>query len=206
MTVLIIIAVIILLIAVLLLLPASVSFRFNGQAEYKLKYSGITVFDSNRVYKVKSKKKHTDGDRKKEEKKPEEKNAFQKLKEQKGLNGAIKYLCELLQIIIKKTVWLLKKIKFTKLCLDIIVATDNAAKTGIEYGVICTAVYPLLSFLSSAANIKYKKVNINADFDKTSTEIDFSFCASSSLLIIALAVIYAFKEYKNIQRTGENDG
>ena len=77
--------------------------------------------------------------------------------------------------------------------LDVVVATDDAAKTGIWYGVIAQSVAYLTSILGAATEVHADNVNVAADFLKTETsvaaEIIFSMRARH-LLKIAFKTLF----------------
>lgn len=62
-----------------------------------------------------------------------------------------------------------KKIRFTKVYVDITVGGDDAAKTAISYGVHCAAVDGLAAFLDNTITFKKEKICIRADFDLEKT-------------------------------------
>ncbi|MBQ5838329.1 MAG: DUF2953 domain-containing protein, partial [Clostridia bacterium] len=63
--------------------------------------------------------------------------------------------------------WLVKKIKLKRFGLDVICGGGDAADAAIEYGVVCSAVYPFIGYLET--NFKGAEraldVNIGCDFE-----------------------------------------
>lgn len=59
---------------------------------------------------------------------------------------------------------LFRKIRFYNVVIDITTGGDDAAKTAISYGVHCSAVYGLVTFLDSVITFKADRINVRADF------------------------------------------
>ena len=193
MTAVIIILAIVLLVLLFLFLPFNLSFSYNNEFSFCVKISGITV------YKPKEKKKTTKKAKNSVNKdKTKEKNIFEKLKEKLGFIGALKEIFHFLKKTISNTKKYIKRLKFKKTELSIIIATDDAAKTAVDYGVACSIVYPCLSLLESCVNIKYKKIDVKSDFE--GKESNFTFCVDLKLNVyLLLAIILSvYKDYKNL--------
>lgn len=90
----------------------------------------------------------------------------------------------------------LKFINFKKIKLELKVGGDNAAKTAIDYGITCSAVYPVLSLLETVADVKYKKINISADFENKKSTFDFSLEIKTLLLFILIFAVKILNEYR----------
>jgi len=195
---------VILLIFILLFAPVSVRFYTNGEEKYSFYIFGIKFFDSEKEKHIKTKKsdKNQEQVERKETKKEESKIAklFFKEKEKNGTVRAIKFFAEIFVTILKKLVWFIKKLKFRNIDINLFVGSENAAKTAIEYGVICTALYPLLSLITTNASVKYKAININADFNSTCISGEVSFFVTARPIYAIIAFIKGYKEYKNIMK------
>lgn len=198
MTAIYIISAVLLFFLILILIPISVVFDFEAEVKYRVKVAGITVYNSEKPPKKRKKVKKSD--KKAVENapdKPEKKqNFFLKLKEEKGFSGAVKYTAGLAGIILKKVGWLLRRLRFKKFVLEIAVASDDAAAAALEYGAVCTAVYPVLSLLVSKARFKAKSVNISADFEAACPRAKLSFEVTTELIIPAVAVICGLNDYR----------
>lgn len=205
MTALFIVLFIILLLLIILLLPVTADLSYKGELSYRFKYAGITLFDSEKmvdIKNVKRKKKNKKQDKEKsseEQDKPKE-NFFKKIYNQKGFFGTVRYCANLLGIILKKLLWVVKHFKFRRFNLDVTLASEDAANTALEYGGVCCAVYPVLSLLESTADFKMKQVNISADFDKTEPEFQISLSVTTRLIYWLIAAISAIIEYFKLQR------
>ena len=185
----------IVLLCLCLLLPIAVKLCYDGEFAYKVKIAFVTLnFDKKK--KPKQKKKNP----KSKETKPKQtpKNFFEKLKEKNGFAGAIKETFGFAKSCIKAVKKQLKKIKFKDVKLLINVVGENAAMTAIDYGAVCSAVYPVLSLLNSVnKNIEYKKVDIKADFEGTKSKIEFSLNIKTSIFVLLTAGLKILNEYKN---------
>lgn len=186
-------AVVLLLIAAVLLLPVSVYLEYNNDFFFRFKFAGIKVFQPKKSPKKKTQKTASHSKDKKEN---QFKTSFEILKEKKGFLGAVKEIFALLNDCLKHLGFLLKTFKFRKVEFNLKVATENAAKTAIEYGALCSAIYPTLSFFQSIGNIKYKKINVRSDFESKNPSFDFSLVINLQIIFLIIAAFKVYKEYK----------
>ena len=160
---LIVLAIFIVVLLAVLFARIKVFLAFDGEFSFKVNYLNFCVYDSNKPKKAKKSKKPAKKKTSNAAKKPKakEENLFVKLKNKLGFTGAIKELCSVAKIALIKLKRLIKHFCFDKIHLDIKVATDNAADTAIQYGTVCSAVYPIAQFLNSVADCSFKSININ---------------------------------------------
>lgn len=168
----ILLAVIIALIIILLLSCIRVSLLFNtkDRPELKVNLLFITLFDINKPKK------------KKKSKKPSRIGAyFKKLfgigkketdtadgeKTKEAISDKVTKFITLFMLLADSLIWLVKKIKLKRFGLDVICGGGDAADAAIEYGVVCSAVYPFIGYLET--NFKGAEraldVNIGCDFE-----------------------------------------
>ena len=198
---LIVLGAIIAILLVLLFLPLSIDLTFAKELRFKIKYFGIIIFDSENNVKLKKAKRAKSGvEEKSEGKKSKKENFLKKTYTQKGLLGTITYFSKILMLLLKKLWWVVKKFKFRRFYLNLSVATNDAASTAINYGKICSAVYPIISFLETNADFKAKEINISADFDKSDSEFKISTSVTTRLFFWLVAAISALFEFLKIQR------
>ena len=198
---LIVLGAIIALLLVLLFLPLSIDLTFAKELRFKIKYFGIIIFDSENNVKPKKAKRAKSGvEEKSEGKKSKKENFLKKTYTQKGLLGTITYFSKILMLLLKKLWWVVKKFKFRRFYLNLSVATNDAASTAINYGKICSAVYPIISFLETNADFKAKEINLSADFDKSGSEFKISTSVTTRLFFWLVAAISALFEFLKIQR------
>lgn len=207
MKILFIIFCVILFLLLLMFLPVTADISYQKEFCYRFKYSGIVLFNSEKKFNIdkfkrKRKKKvlkdnltenDSDTNHKKE-------NFFVKIYKEKGFINTVKYFADISGIILKRVLKLLKRFKFKKFKLNLTVASDDAANTAIEYGAVCSAVYPVIALLETQISLKSKKVSINADFDKTKPEFDFSVSITAKLINFIIAFIAVIFEFLKLQR------
>ncbi len=205
MTALIIIGILVVLITAVLFLPVGADIGFKENFKIKIKFSGL------KVYEISAKEdKVTENEEKTTEsvtEKPEEKKEgfFEKLKAKYGFMGAVKELFAFAEDLLTHIKRLLRHIKIKKIVINLTVATEDAATTAIEYGAVCSAVYPVLALLSSVGDVKYKSVNINSDFTSAKPYFDFSLSITTKIFFLLLAAFGAYKEYKKFIERQENN-
>lgn len=200
MTALIIILAVLLFFTVLLLLPVSLDLRFNEDFFADIKVAGIKLYSVKPDNDIKNKKADTESDK---EALKQGKNAFKQLKEKQGFTGALKEIFYFFKCLIKRIKKVLPHIKFRNFRLDIIIAEADAARTAVEYGGVCTAVYPVLSYFSANANVKLKNINISADFDANSSSFSIATKVSCKVIFILLAFFGIFLEYNKFKTRNE---
>lgn len=188
-----------LLLLIFLYLPITVDLSYVKELSYRIKYAGFILLDSEKKVDIKGKrkkkKKKSENDTASKEQSGKGENFFKKTYNQKGFFGTVRYFSELLMMLLKKLWFVVKRLKFTRFKLDIAVATDNAANTAIEYGGICSAVYPTLALLETNADFKSREVNISTDFDKTESTFAASISVTTRLiyfLIVAVSAVFGF--------------
>ncbi len=186
---------VLLLLLFLLILPVTIDLFYEKSFVYRIKYAGIVCFYS----KNKTKEK-TDDDTSIKQSKPKKDSYLKKTYNEKGFYGTVVYFCKLLMLILKKLQFILKHLKFRHFKLDLTVASSNAADTALQYGGICSAVYPIIAFLQTNVNFKLKNVNISTDFDKTKPEFKVEFFVITKPIYLLIAVLTALFEFLKLQR------
>lgn len=195
-----IIAVILIVLCLLSVLPVTFDILFDGEFRLVIRLLGIKVYSSDNNKKNGEK---ADGDSNKTEDKEQKTNKFSELKDKYGFTGAVKYGANIISLTLKRIVWFVRRLKFRKFVLDITVASDNAAKTGIEYGLVCSAVYPIITFLETNADFRSKQINIRADFDITNPDIKLSVCVKTYLVMAIFTVTSALRQYNHLVKDSE---
>lgn len=142
------------------------------------------------------------------ENKPQEKETEGKTKEnffkayfdKYGFTETVSKFFELAGDALKELSFILHRAKFKKVYLTIICGTDDASKTALSYGRICSAVYPATAYLYN--NFKVSKdafdINIGCNFDEE--KFDYSFELEVSLLSFSavISVLKLFRKYRKI--------
>ena len=141
---------IVLLVTAALFLPISVDLKYNKEFTFKVKVTGFKVYP----------KPEKPQQNEPLEKTPtKQKGIFEILKEKHGFVGAVREIFSFAKDCIEPLKHFLKFVHFKKVRLLIKVVGEDAAKTAVDYGLTCSAVYPLLSFVEGFANVKYKKMD-----------------------------------------------
>ena len=197
---LIIIAVILSLITALLFLPLDINLSLKDDFYFEVLFSHIKIFKSDKKPKKKKTKapkaQKTGNDNALPEKiasKP--KKLFEFLKEKHGFMGAVKSIFGFFKDCLSSIKKLLKHIKIKKVELNLTVASSNAAKTAIQYGIACAAVYPVLAFLDSFASVEFKSINITSDFNSDAPDFNFSLTVRMRIFFLIAAALGLYKQY-----------
>lgn len=185
---------IVLLIAVLLICPITVRFSYAGKFSAKIKYLFISIKIPDNSKKPKKNNKENN---------KENKLQIKEYAKKHGTADTVREICEIIKILYSRTMWLFKKLIFEKLFVDIKICGSNAAYTAIEYGGVCAAVYPVVSFISTNAKTDIKAVNISPDFNegnKSSAELSGTVkCRAIYALVTLVSVIKILTERELIK-------
>lgn len=201
MTALIIISAVLLLLSVALLLPLGLSFKLDGEFYAKITLAGIKLYEIKPESDLKA-----DGNKDAEsdsEAKKKTMGIFERLKQKYGFSGAVNEIFLFIKALVTRLKKQLKKIKIKRLCLDIRVASADAAQTAIEYGAVCSAVYPVLSLIGTLTDVKMKKINIYADFNSEKSDFGFSAVIRTKAVFLIIMAFTAFSEYNKFKMRNE---
>lgn len=187
-------------IVLLLFIPISVHIKYDGDLFVKLKIAGIKALGLEPKEDINNPSPDTESDKK--AKKQTEK-AFEKLKKKHGFAGAVKEIFVFLKAVLERLKRSFKHIAIRRLCLDIKVASGDAAATAIEYGAVCAAVYPVLTLLDSIANVKMKSINVMADFNSDKSDFGFSVIIRARILFLIIMAFGVFSEYNKFKTRNE---
>ena len=187
-------------IVLLLFIPISLHIKYYGDFFVKLKIAGIKAFEVEPKEDTQKPKPDTESDKK--AKKQTEK-AFDKLKKKYGFAGAVREIFVFIKSVLERLKGSLKHIAIRRLCLDIKVSSGDAAATAIEYGAVCAAVYPVLSFIDSTANVKMKNINISADFNSGDSDFGLSVIVRVRIIYLIVMAFGAFSEYNKFKTRNE---
>lgn len=183
-------------------LPITLSLRLDGGFKYNLRLFGICVYNSERPHKIRKRKSKPETA---QATPPVEKKEdfFTRLKKEKGFASAVQYLCGIAKIFLQKFLWLLKRMHFKLFKLDITVASDNAAKTAVEYGAVCAAVYPVLALADSTLSLNLKGVNVSSDFNSTTPDLKLRLSLTAHLITLTAAALACYNEYRKFVKESE---
>ena len=193
---LIVIGVILLILFAILFIPVRVDLSFVDDFKFKVSFLKITLFKSGKTQPEK-----TDNPSKEKTVKESENNFkkyFAKLKENEGFGGAVKRIASLVLDILSHIKRFLRHIKIDSVKLNITVGSFDAAKTALDYGTVCQAVYPITAFLDSVVKIGFKEININSDFENGNCDFMFSLAVKMQVFFLILTAVRIYSDYKKI--------
>ncbi len=206
---------IVLLILIVLWQSVTVTFTYEKKIELTVKFLGFTVFDIN----AKPKKKKTKKPKKQKVKKdaapptepttPNKEESSQELpteekttsdenkkgkkpkKENKPLpNIDLDMIMDYVRSASPPLKRLFKKIRWYDVYVDWVVASDDAAKTAISYGGVCSVLYPFFEWLTTYFTAHVKEVHVEADFSKEESDIFVYFVLKLRLSTAITCVIW----------------
>ncbi len=192
---LLILAVLFLLIVLLLFCPVVVKISYHEKVSLKVGYL-FPVFTvplekkeetdpKKAAKKAERQRRKEEKKKRREEKKKQKKGAESQTPEEqkenflltkiksKGLSGLIELLKELVRIL----GYLMDKITghlvISRMDLQVAVASEDAAQTALNCGYVCTALFPLLSFIEQHVKKCRHRECIFPVFTQTETKVDF---------------------------------
>ncbi len=196
---LIILGIILLIILSVLFIPVVVDLEYNDDFDFKIIFLKFTLFKSKPEPEIKELENIPKVTEKKKKSSVlnDAKDYFNQIKEKEGFTGAVKAVMGLVSQLFSHIKWLFKFIKIRKVKLNVTVGTIDAAKTALDYGIVCNAIYPVTAFLDSVAHVGFKEINVNADFE--GGKCNFGFSGTVKMQIFYL-LICAFKIYKTLKK------
>ncbi len=197
---LIIILAVLAFIVLLLFIPISVHIKYDGDFFVKLKVLGIKAYEVEPKEDIKEPKPDTESDKKVKKKTGK---AFDKLKKKHGFSGAVREIFVLVKSVLERLKGSFKHIAIRRLCLDIKVASGDAATVAIEYGAVCAAVYPVLTLIEGIANVKMKSINVSSDFNSVDSYFGFSVVVRVRIIYLIVMAFGVFSEYNKFKTRNE---
>lgn len=124
----------------------------------------------------KSKPKKPKKESQKEAENTPKKGYFKQSIEKKGLSATLSEISDVLKIVLSEFDGLLKHFRISDFKLLINVASDDPAKTAIEYGTVCSVVFPLVRLIEVKTKLSRNgtKVTVNSDFTSEKPELKFN--------------------------------
>ncbi len=172
------------------------SVRVGYAAQGPLLIIRIACFSLRLLDGKRPRKKGKAGTPKKESKPPARK---KKEKQQKPYTGEPVELTQLLTAWRDVAVGLFSQLgkhwKIELLRLRVLVATDDAARTALLYGTVCTLVQPVQLLARGAPRVNKKKVlvSVNSDFLADKPELDAELCVSTRVWRMAWVALRSAK-------------
>ncbi|MCL1831673.1 MAG: hypothetical protein FWG45_02030 [Oscillospiraceae bacterium] len=214
----------VLLLVVILSASVKAKVTYSGDFRVKVKYLGLTVFDSDTPPKPEKRKpkrsKHEPSPPERSQSQPEP-SLTQRLSERSGVTqlaqdvsqaNSRSFDFEMFKVIYDSMTTPLKrvagKVKVRGLRLSCIVGGDDAFTIALTYGAQSAAISALLTWLNQILSLKVKQVTVAADFDSEKTQINMKFKAKLRVgTVVFIAGGLAFKYRKELmnmvsQRSG----
>lgn len=181
--------VLVFVIGFLLLSSLSVTLNINDKVFLKVSFLGICIFNIN----PKSNRKTS---LKKKDKTPKDSiiDVLKQYASNKNNKELVLEIFSILKELCIKFYKILKHVRVRKLEVDLIVSSNDAAKTAILYGNICSVVYSLVALLKSACEFDHKKIKVSADF--SSENMNFSMLCNIKIRMVyivtfAISLLYS---------------
>lgn len=116
-------------------------------------------------------------------------NYIKQLIEENGLLGAIKELTFIVKTVLSRAVDTAHHIRVKRFNMVVTAASDDPAKTAVEYGALCSVVFPALSGFQSMMKFNDRKteVVVNSDFCATKPTLFIDFKLKIRLFFILKA-------------------
>lgn len=169
-------------VALLLALPLRVSLRYHPQDgfSYRVKYLCFTLADSTDIAEnaAPAEKKPPKSDRRAVKKLL----SFLGLEELADLKNAVREqgvaqvlcnVCAAVRRLLSDTFSLVRKGTFRHFDLRITVGDADPADAALNYGTVCSAVYPLVTLFSLSMRLKHPKTDIRCDYAQEDTTVFF---------------------------------
>ena len=188
-----------LLILLILFLPVNLFLAFDNHFSFSVKLSFFRLFSSVEPSSEKQEARE-ETEVPKEEKKKNKDSLLRQLFRKKGMTEGAKELLTFAGKVLRSLKRFLKHITFHHICLKLAVADEDAARTAILYGEICSAVYPCLSFLDQASNVKYKDISISTDFAASEIKPEFFAVISTRVFFLLVSAARVFIEFLSFRK------
>ncbi len=188
------------LIALLLFMPICITVDYAEKLTAKLSFLGIR-FDLSKERKPKKSIKAS----KEKKGKKEKPGALRELFEGKSFLENLKLIIALLRGIMPQIKYVLRHTRVRRFNLDIKIANADAAKTALEYGAACAAVYPFLSWAQSFTDISMEKVNVLAAFGEEKCSASAHLKIKIRVIILLMAIIKLLPIYQKLTEDKNNE-
>lgn len=131
--------------------------------------------------------------------KPKE-SKLKSLYKEKGLAGFIHFISNLARIASGTAKKIFQHLTVSLMSVDISVSSGDAAQTAVNYGYVCSAVFPAVSVLLSNTNYKDYTVDIKPDFNSDESTVKFRCKAKIKVIFLMTAAIYALKSFIKMKK------
>ncbi len=187
---------IVLFLIILFRQSVTVTVDYENKLDFKVKFLFFTIYPTKpkKPKKTKKKKKTEEKVEQPPERVPETPDAEKKeekpVKEKKKFSIDIEMIMDYVESAWPPVKKLFRKIRWYDVYVDWVVASDDAAKTALMYGSICSFLYPFFKWLTTYFTAHVKDVNIEPDFSKEKQDIFIYFVLKLRLSTALACVIW----------------
>ena len=130
----------------------------------------------------------------KKPKKSKKTNPFKKFYNNQGLTGVVELINTTASIVNGMFKRIFKSVVINTLDIAILVTGEDSAKTAVNYGEVCAAVFPPVGLICSTMLVKKHDINITPDFIGSQSKAYFSAVVSVvPIRVTNAAVIFLFQ-------------
>lgn len=110
--------------------------------------------------------------------------------EEKGISNLVNKIVTIITLLLGQIKWLLSKFRLEKLRIFAVCSGDDAADAAMDYGLVCSTVYPIVGYIMANVNAKdnAEEILIGCDFDGN-TDFEFDFNVSVRIFYIVSALL-----------------
>ena len=122
--------------------------------------------------------------------------SIQKTVEEESLLSAAKLFVDTLVSLFRYLFTLLSACTVTRLHLNIVAASEDAAETAMQYGILSSIVHPVVGYISSFARVRKRgvKIKIGCDYSGQKTTVDYDIVLFARLYKVFSVIFAAEKE------------
>ncbi|MBE6946783.1 MAG: DUF2953 domain-containing protein [Ruminococcaceae bacterium] len=126
--------------------------------------------------------------------------SIQKTVEEESLISAAKLFVDTLVSLFGYLFTLLSACSVTRLRLNIVAASEDAAAAAIQYGILNSIVYPIAGYVSEYARVRKRavKVNVSCDYSVQKASVEYDIVLFARLYKV-FSVIFAAEKEKLIE-------
>lgn len=106
-----------------------------------------------------------------------------------GISGAVTKVVTVLTLLAGQILWLLKRVDLKNFRVLAICGGGDAADTAMDYGLVCSAIYPFAGYLESTVNTAKNAIDIQAGCDfANEPEFELEIIAKIRIIHIVRAI------------------
>lgn len=199
--------------ALISILKINIIIRYTESAEVFLKvlfFKFRVIPGKNKTPSKKTEKKKTDDSDTKKDK--DKKSSFSSIFKHEGFSGLISIFKSIFEVIKEMSEYVIKHLVFTKFNVNVAVGSEDASDTAINYGIACSVIYPISSYIIQTFNVKNYKLDINADYYANNNVIKVDIKLYMRVIFVIIAAMRSFIKYvkfiakNNDKKAVQNNG